>query len=107
MRTLVFLLAASLSGSICLAQSDSSKVVQQPQQAPVERQVAIPGIDTPISGGGMTAQTPMNPVPPAQNNKKRKKIHCNSTKRYSDASLAEYRFVSTQLVGLSGNGAEA
>ena len=74
MRTLVFFLAASLSGSICLAQSDSSKVVQQPQKAPVEKQVAIPGIDTPISGCGMTAQTPMNPVPPAQNNKKRKTL---------------------------------
>jgi hypothetical protein len=72
MRTLVFFLAASLTGSICLAQSDTAKIVRETQQEPVERQVAIPGVDTPISGGGMTAQTPMNPVPPAQNNKKRK-----------------------------------
>ncbi|GAB3772346.1 hypothetical protein GCM10028818_12440 [Spirosoma horti] len=74
MRTLVFFLAASLTGSICIAQSDTARIVQQTQQEPVERQVAIPGVDTPISGGGMTAQTPMNPVPPVQNNKKRKTL---------------------------------
>ena len=74
MRTLVFLLAAGLSGSVCMAQSDTAKVVRQTQQEPVERQVAIPGVDTPISGGGMTAQTPVNPMPPMQNNNKRKTL---------------------------------
>ncbi|QMW03265.1 hypothetical protein [Spirosoma foliorum] len=69
MRTLLFFFAASLSGSLCLAQTDSSKVTVQ---EPVQRQVAIPGVDTPLSGGGLTAQTPANPIPPVQNDKKRK-----------------------------------
>ncbi|AUD01168.1 hypothetical protein [Spirosoma pollinicola] len=74
MRTLLFFLAISLYGSVSFAQSDSSKAVQETpvQQSPVQRQVAIPGVDTPISGGGMTAQTPNNPMPPVQDNKKRK-----------------------------------
>ncbi|WP_332368482.1 hypothetical protein [Spirosoma telluris] len=71
MRTLLFFFAASLSGSFCLAQNDSTKVINQ---EPVQKQVAIPGIDTPISGGGLTAQTPTNPMPPVQNNKKRKTL---------------------------------
>ena len=68
MRTVLFLLAMSLSGSVCFAQSDSSKTTE----APVQKQVAIPGVDTPISGGGMTAQMPTTPVPPRNDNKKRK-----------------------------------
>ncbi|GAB4047439.1 hypothetical protein [Spirosoma litoris] len=69
MRTLLFFFVASLSGSLCFAQSDTTKTTTQ---EPVVKQVAIPGVDTPISGGGMTAQTPANPIPPVQNDKKRK-----------------------------------
>lgn len=69
MRTLLFFFAASLTGTLCLAQNDSTKTTTQ---EPTVKQVAIPGVDTPLSGGGMTAQTPMNPLPPVQNNKKRK-----------------------------------
>lgn len=71
MRTLLFFFAASLSGSLCFAQNDSTKTVIQ---EPTVKQVAIPGVDTPISGGGMTAQTPTNPLPAVQNNKKRKTL---------------------------------
>ncbi|MCX6214375.1 hypothetical protein [Spirosoma sp.] len=76
MRTFLFLLAVSLSGSACFAQSDSLKKVEQTpvQQSPSPKQVAIPGVDTPLSGGGMTAQTPNNPIPPVQDNKKRKTL---------------------------------
>ncbi|GAB2517895.1 hypothetical protein [Spirosoma aerophilum] len=74
MRTLLFFLALSLYSAVSFAQSDSSKKVERTpvQQSPVQRQVAIPGVDTPISGGGMTAQTPNNPIPPVQDDKKRK-----------------------------------
>lgn len=68
MRSVLIVLAISLFGSVCVAQSDTSKTIQQP----VPKQVSIPGVDTPISGGGMTAQTPANPVLPVQNNKQRK-----------------------------------
>ena len=68
MRPVLICLAMSLFGSVCFAQSDSSRTTQQP----VQKQVSIPGVDTPISGGGNTAQVPTNPVPPVQNNKKRK-----------------------------------
>ncbi|MVM30831.1 hypothetical protein GO755_12385 [Spirosoma sp. HMF4905] len=71
MRTLLFFVAASLSGTLCLAQNDSIKTTTQ-DPTPRQVQVAIPGVDTPISGGGLTAQTPTNPLPPVQNNKKRK-----------------------------------
>jgi hypothetical protein len=76
MRTLLFFLAISLYTSISFAQSDSTKAVQQTpvQQSPAPKQVAIPGVDTPLSGGGMTAQTPNNPIPPVQDNKKRKTL---------------------------------
>ncbi len=70
MRPALICLAFSLYGSVCFAQSDSSKTTQQP----VQKQVAIPGVDTPVSGGGMTAQVPANPVPAAQDNKKRKTL---------------------------------
>lgn len=68
MRPVFICLAMSLFGSVCLAQSDTAKTIQQP----VQKQVSIPGVDTPISGGGITAQVPANPVPPVQNKNKRK-----------------------------------
>ena len=69
MRVILFFIFTSLYGSIAFAQSDSSKTTK----APVQRDVAIPGIDTPISGGGLTAQMPENtPLPARNDNKKRK-----------------------------------
>ncbi|GAB4027210.1 hypothetical protein [Spirosoma koreense] len=69
MRLIIICFALSLSGSICYGQSDSTKTVKQP----VEKQVAIPGVDTPVSGGGMTAQEPLNgDTAPLTNPKKRK-----------------------------------
>lgn len=76
MRTLLFFLALSTYSTLSFAQSDSTKKVQQTpvQQSPAPKQVAIPGVDTPISGGGMSAQTPNNPVPAVQDGKKRKTL---------------------------------
>ncbi|MFD2935838.1 hypothetical protein [Spirosoma flavum] len=70
MRPLFVCFAISLFSSTCFGQSqaDSSKTTQEP----VQKQVSIPGVDTPTSGPGMTAQMPTNPMPPAQSNKKRK-----------------------------------
>ena len=69
MRAILFFIFISLYGSIAFAQSDSSKTTK----APVVRDVAIPGIDTPISGGGLTAQMPeTTPLPARNDNKKRK-----------------------------------
>ena len=69
MRPVFLCLAISLYSSLCFGQNDSSKTTQQP----VQKQVFIPGVDTPVSGPGMTAQVPTNSAPPTQNgNKKRK-----------------------------------
>ncbi len=68
MHLVILCFAISLYSPICFGQADSSKTTREP----VQKQVSVPGIDTPISGPGMTAQVPTNPVPPAKNNKKRK-----------------------------------
>ncbi len=72
MRLLLACIAICLSGSLSFGQADSTKTTQQP----VEKQVAIPGIDTPTSGGGLTAQEPTNIMPvstPQNTDKKRKR----------------------------------
>ena len=69
MRLVIVCFAMSLYGSICFGQADSSKTTREP----VQKQVAVPGVDTPISGGGLTAQEPLNgDVAPLTNDKKRK-----------------------------------
>lgn len=69
MRSVIVCFVISLYGSICFAQADSTKTLRQP----VEKQVAIPGVDTPISGGGLTAQEPLNgDITPLSNDKKSK-----------------------------------
>ncbi len=69
MRPVLVCFAICLYSSICFGQADSSKTTQEP----VQKQVAVPGVDTPVSGGGLTAQTPENSVvTPQSGNKKRK-----------------------------------
>ena len=74
MRLVLVCFAICLSSSLSFGQADSTKTTQQP----VEKQVAIPGVDTPTSGGGLTAQEPatLAPVTTPQNidgDKKRKR----------------------------------
>ncbi len=71
MRPVSICFAISLCGSLCFGQNDSLKTTQ----TPVQKQVFIPGVDTPVSGPGMTAQVPTNTAPPLQkDNKKRKTV---------------------------------
>lgn len=69
MRPIFICFAIILYGSVCFGQADSSKTTQPP----VQKQVAVPGVDTPVSGGGLTAQTPTNPVPVPQSDDKKRK----------------------------------
>ncbi|GAB3943730.1 hypothetical protein GCM10028805_10380 [Spirosoma harenae] len=78
MRTVIICLTMSLAGTLCFAQADSSKIVNQ---EPVQRQVAIPGIDTPTSGPGLTAQVPTNTPPPPQNGRKTRRTQPPSDPR--------------------------
>ena len=69
MRSLFVCFAICLYSSISFGQSDSSKTTQEP----VQRQVAVPGVDTPTSGPGLTAQEPEPTLgTPQTSNKKRK-----------------------------------
>ncbi|GAB3999248.1 hypothetical protein GCM10028807_48940 [Spirosoma daeguense] len=70
MRLVLLCSAAFLYGSVCFGQADSSKTLQQPTQ----KQVFIPGIDTPTSGPGMNAQMPATTPPPLEDGKKRKTL---------------------------------
>lgn len=70
MRFFIAFLFISLFGSASFAQSDSSKTLQ----APVERRILIPGVNTPVSGPGMTAQVPVNPAPELKPGEKEPKI---------------------------------
>ncbi len=83
MRFIVVFISVSLYGSIAFAQIDSSKTTKMP----VVRDVAIPGIDTPISGGGVTAQMPVNPTMPAQNDNKKRKTQPPSNPRAFGVSI--------------------
>ncbi|GAB3705624.1 hypothetical protein GCM10027592_38290 [Spirosoma flavus] len=62
--------ALCLVSAVCFGQADSSKTTQEP----VQKQVSIPGVDTPTSGPGLTAQTPTVTPPPPQDGKKRKTL---------------------------------
>lgn len=77
MRFLIVCFALSLSGSVCFGQADSAKTTQQP----VQKQIAVPGVDTPVSGGGLTAQTPENPVITPKNGDKKRKTQPPSDPR--------------------------
>ncbi|MBN8822247.1 MULTISPECIES: hypothetical protein [unclassified Spirosoma] len=77
MRTVLICSTLCLAGSLCFAQADSSKVIQQP----ADRQVAIPGVDTPVSGPGLTAQVPLNTPPPPQNGRKKRRTQPPSDPR--------------------------
>lgn len=77
MRPVIICFALSLYGSFCFGQADSSKTLQQP----VQKQVAVPGVDTPVSGGGLTAQTPTNPLPVTQDGDKKRKTQPPSDPR--------------------------
>ncbi len=83
MRCLVLFLSLSLYGSVAFAQIDSSKTTRMP----VQRKVFIPGVDTPISGGGMTAQTPVNQTMPAQDDNKKRKTQPPSDPRAFGVSI--------------------
>ena len=83
MRAILFFIFISLYGSIAFAQGDSSKTTKMP----VRRDVAIPGVDTPISGGGVTAQMPVNPTMPAQNGNKKRKTQPPSNPRAFGVSI--------------------
>lgn len=83
MRFVIVCFALSVYGSVCFGQADSSKTTQQP----VERQVAVPGIDTPISGGGLTAQTPENPVVMPKNGDKKRQTQPPSDSRSFGVSV--------------------
>lgn len=76
MRPVLIFLAISLYGSACLAQRDTSNTTTQ---APVQRRVFIPGVNTPISGGGMTAQVPV--AQPVQNDGDKRKTQPPSDPR--------------------------
>ncbi|WP_420148062.1 hypothetical protein [Spirosoma sp.] len=77
MRSFVTCFALCLFGTICFGQADSSKTTQQP----TEKQIAIPGVDTPVSGGGLTAQTPENPVVMPKNGDKKRRTQPPSDPR--------------------------
>ncbi|WP_020594841.1 hypothetical protein [Spirosoma panaciterrae] len=77
MRTVLICSILCLSGTLCFAQADSSKVIQQP----ADRQVAIPGVDTPVSGPGLTAQVPLTTPPPPQNGRKKRRTQPPSDPR--------------------------
>lgn len=64
MRFIVFFLTVSLSGCASVAHRDSAKVTTQ--MTPPPKEVFIPGVDTPVSGPGMTAQVPENQAPVPQ-----------------------------------------
>ncbi|UFH56654.1 hypothetical protein [Spirosoma sp. KNUC1025] len=83
MRLIVLCFAISLYGSVCYGQADSSKTTQQP----TEKQLAIPGVDTPVSGGGLTAQTPENPVVTPKNGDKKRKTQPPSDPRAFGVSV--------------------
>ena len=77
MRPVLIFLAMSLSGSLCFAQRDSSKTTK----APVQREVFIPGVNTPISGGGMTAQMPVSTPQATPDDRKKRKTQPPSDPR--------------------------
>ncbi|WP_018618988.1 hypothetical protein [Spirosoma luteum] len=83
MRAILFFIFISLYGSIAFAQGDSSKTTKMP----VRREVFIPGVNTPISGGGMTAQTPVNSTMPAPDNGKKRKTQPPSDPRAFGVSI--------------------
>ncbi|WP_020605042.1 hypothetical protein [Spirosoma spitsbergense] len=83
MRFIIIFLSVSLYGSIAFAQSDSSKTTRMP----VRREVFIPGVNTPISGGGVTAQMPVNPTMPAQDDNKKRKTQPPSDPRAFGVSI--------------------
>lgn len=83
MRFIVIFIAASLYGSVVFAQRDSSKTTKMP----VRRDVSIPGVDTPISGGGMTAQMPVVTPQPAPNTDKKRRTQPPSNPRAFGVSI--------------------
>ena len=83
MRLLIVCFAISFFGSVCFGQADSSKTVREP----VQKQVAVPGVDTPVSGGGLTAQTPENPVITPNNGDKKRKTQPPSDPRAFGVSV--------------------
>ncbi|MBD2699008.1 hypothetical protein IC229_00050 [Spirosoma sp. BT702] len=70
MKSAIVCFAICLFGSVCFGQADSSKTTQEP----VQKQVFIPGVDTPTSGPGLTAQVPTTTPPPPADGKKRKAL---------------------------------
>ena len=83
MRSVLIGLILSLSSSLCFAQRDSSKTTQEP----VQRRVFIPGVNTPVSGPGMTAQVPVNTPAPVTNDGKERKIAPPSDPRSFGVSI--------------------
>ena len=85
MRLVIVCFALSVYGSTCFGQTDSSKTTQQP----VQRQVAVPGVDTPTSGGGLTAQTPPNnaAIPPGDDKNRKGKTQPPSDPRSFGVSV--------------------
>jgi hypothetical protein len=84
MRLVIIFFALSVYGSLCFGQADSSKTTQQP----VQKQVFVPGVDTPVSGPGLTAQTPANPVvTPQSGDKKQRKTQPPSDPRSFGVAL--------------------
>lgn len=71
MRFVLAFVGVGLWSPVCFGQADTSKVAQPP----VQREVFIPGVDTPVSGPGLNAQVPVNtPAPASRGSKKRKTL---------------------------------
>lgn len=72
MRIIVFILTVSLLGCNSLVRRTPPRVTTQ--TAPPTKEVSIPGVDTPVSSPGLTAQVPENQVPVLQPGQKEPKI---------------------------------
>ena len=85
MRLVIACLALSLVGSVCYGQAaDTSKTTTQP---PTQREVFVPGVDTPVSGPGLTAQVPINEPPVVPKGKKQRKTQPPSDPRSFGVSV--------------------
>lgn len=72
MRFIVFFLTVSLFGCTSSAPRNPARVTTKMVSPPKE--VSIPGVDTPVSGPGLTAQVPENQAPVPQAGEKESKI---------------------------------
>ncbi|GAB3889420.1 hypothetical protein [Spirosoma agri] len=74
MRSILFFLSVGLYSSVCLGQVDMDTTKAPREPSPTTR-VAIPGVDTPLSGPGTMMQSTPDPtavVQPQDNRRKRK-----------------------------------